>query len=153
MRHSTPELELEEIQDIAGITLSKAPFSIVEEKIAYRRKRVNQLRLRGYTNQEISEKIGCNLSTVEKDLKTIRENMREWFDQDSIIEYCQSISDGIILCDNVIEDLQILYQDSTDIETKLKVLSTIAEYEIKKTALYKKTRAVQSFLRRNQNGN
>lgn len=153
MKHIIPELELEEIQGLVDLTLVGNNNSIIEEKIAYRRKRVNQLRLRGHTNNQIAEKIGCNLSTIEKDLKTIRENMRIWFDQDSTTEYCQSISDGITLYDNIIEDLQILYQDSIDIETKLKVLSTIAEYEIKKTELYEKTRAVQSFLRRNQNGN
>lgn len=142
-----PELELEEIQNLTDVTLAETSNSIMQEKVAYRRKRVNQLRLRGYTNQQIAEKIGCNLSTVEKDLKSIRENARKWFDQDSITEYCQSISDGIILCDNVIEDLQILYQEDSDIDTKLKILATISEYETKKTQLYEKTRAVQDYLR------
>lgn len=147
MKHMIPELELEEIQNLTDVTLAETSNSIMQEKVAYRRKRVNQLRLRGYTNQQIAEKIGCNLSTVEKDLKSIRENARKWFDQDSITEYCQSISDGIILCDNVIEDLQILYQEDSDIDTKLKILATISEYETKKTQLYEKTRAVQDYLR------
>lgn len=148
MKHIIPELELEEIQNLTDITLSEASDSIMQEKVAYRRKRVNQLRLRGYTNQQISEKIGCNLSTIEKDLKSIRENARKWFDQDSITEYCQSINDGIILCDNVIEDLQILYQEDSDIETKLKILTLISEYETKKIQLYEKTNAVRDYLRR-----
>src|SRR2546422_9252244 len=113
MKHTIPELELEEIENLAKLDLSKGPESITEEKIAYRRKRVNQLRLRGYTNQQIAQKIGCNLSTVEKDLCSIREKTRHWFEEDSIIEYCQSINDSIILYDNMIEDLQILYSHET----------------------------------------
>lgn len=147
MKHIVPELELEEIQNLTDITLSETSDTIIEEKVSYRRKRVNQLRLRGYTNQRIAEKIGCNISTVEKDLHAIRNNARKWFNEDSIIEYCQSINDGIILCDNVIEDLQILYQEDFDMDTKLKILTTISEYETKKTQLYEKTRAVQCFLR------
>ena len=77
----------------------------------------------------------------------IRNNARKWFNEDSIIEYCQSINDGIILCDNVIEDLQISYQEDSGMDTKLKILTTISEYETKKTQLYEKTRAVQCFLR------
>ncbi|MGB6463233.1 MAG: ECF-type sigma factor [Nitrosotalea sp.] len=147
MKHIIPELEFEEIQNLTNITLSETSDSITEEKISYRRKRVNQLRLRGYINQQIAEKIGCNISTVEKDLHAIRNNARKWFNEDAITEYCQSINDGIILCDNVTEDLQILYQEDSDMDTKLKILTTISEYETKKTQLYEKTRAVQCFLR------
>lgn len=147
MKHLIPELELEEIQNLTDITLSETSDSIMEEKVSYRRKRVNQLRLMGYTNQQIADKIGCNLSTVEKDLHAIRNNARKWFNEDAVTEYCQSINDGIILCDNVTEDLQILYQEDSDIETKLKILTAISEYETKKTQLYEKTKAVQCFLR------
>ena len=147
MKHIIPALELEEIQNLTDITLSETPDSIMEEKVSYRRKRVNQLRLRGDTNQQIAEKIGCNISTVEKDLHTIRNNARKWFNEDAITEYCQSINDGIILCDNVTEDLQILYQEDSDMDAKLKILTAISEYETKKTQLYEKTRAVQCFLR------
>lgn len=142
-----PELELKEIPNLINITLSETSDSIMEEKVSYRRKRVNQLRLRGCTNQQIAEKIGCNISTVEKDLHAIRNNARKWFNEDAITEYCQSINDGIILCDNVTEDLQILYQEDSDMDTKLKILTAISEYETKKTQLYEKTRAVQCFLR------
>ncbi len=148
MKHIIAELELDEIKNLTNLTLSETSDSIINEKVGYRRKRVNQLRLRGDTNQRIAEKIGCNLSTVEKDLKSIRENARVWLEQDSITEYCQSINDGIVLCDNVIEDLQILYQENVDFDTKLKILAMISEYETKKTQLYEKTRSVQCFLER-----
>lgn len=145
MKHIIPELELEEIQGLSDITLSETHSSIMEEKIAYRRKRVNQLRLMGYTNQCIAEKIGCNLSTVEKDLKATRENMRKWFEEESIKDFCQSLHDSIILCDNIIEDLQILYADCDSLDNKLKILSKISEFEERKTMLYQKTKAVRNW--------
>lgn len=149
MKHIIPDLELEEIQNLTNIGLTNTSDSIIDEKVSYRRKRVNQLRLMGYTNQQISKKIGCNLSTIEKDLKAIRKNMRTWFEQDSITGYNQSINDGIILCDNIIEDLQIFYQEDFDIETKLKVLDAISDFETKKTHLYEKTKSVQAYLKVN----
>lgn len=150
MKHIIPELELEQAQNISDLKISESFQTIIQEKIAYRRKRVNQLRLRGYTNQQIADKIGCNLSTVEKDLQDIRQNARKWFEEDTITEYCQSINDGIILCDNVIEDLQILYIDEVDTGKKLQILSLISTYEIKKTELYEKTKSVQNYLRRDK---
>ena len=38
-----------------------------QDKIKFRRDRINRLRIRGYTNEEIANRIGCCLSTVEKD--------------------------------------------------------------------------------------
>lgn len=146
MKHIMPEYELEEICNLGNITLSQTSNSVIDEKISYRRKRVNQLRLMGYTNQRIADKIGCNLSTIEKDLKIIRENMRKWFEEESIKGFCQSLQDSIILCDNVIEDLQILYADCDNLDDKLKILSKISEFEERKTVLYQKTKSVSKYL-------
>jgi len=119
-----------------------------QDKIKFRRDRVNRLRIRGYTNVEISEKIECSLSTVEKDLHDIREKSKQWYESESIIDFCQSLHDSIILCDNTIEDLQILYSEYDDLESKIKILETISNYEERKTKLYHKTRSVQNFLKR-----
>lgn len=149
MRHIIPELELEQIKNLDEITLSEPSDSIMDEKITYRRKRVNQLRLAGYTNQQIAQKIGCNLSTVEKDLHEIRENARHWFNNESINEYCQSVNDGIILCDVVIEELWLLYREETNSEIKTRILSLISTNEDKKLQLYKETNIVKRFLGEN----
>lgn len=139
-------LEFDEVQKLVDIKLAEDTESVIQDKIKYRRKRVNQLRLQGYTNREIAEKIGCNLSTIEKDLQFIREISKQWFEEDVITEYCQSLNDSIILYDNTIEDLQILYAEEDNIETKLRILSTITEFEEKKTGLYEKTKSVQHYL-------
>lgn len=145
MKCIIPELELEQVSNLPNITLSETNYSIMQEKITYRRKRVNQLRLRGFVNKQIAKKIGCNLSTVEKDLSVIRENTRQWFEEDAITEYCQSINDGIILCDNIIEELQIINSGEIQVDKKLQILSMISTYETKKMELFEKTRAVQRY--------
>lgn len=116
-----------------------------QDKIKFRRDRVNRLRIRGYSNEEISKKIGCCLSTIEKDLQDIRERTKEWYEKESIVDFCQSLQDSIILCDNTIEDLQILYLECDDLESKIKILTTIAGFETRKTELYHKTKSVQKY--------
>lgn len=124
-------------------TLSNLPS---KDKIKFRRNRINRLRIRGYSNEDIAIKIGCSLSTVEKDLQDIRERSRKWYESESIIDFCQSLHDSIILCDNAVEDLQILYQECDNIPLKLVILSKISEFEVKKTSLYQKTKAVQKYI-------
>ena len=117
-----------------------------QDKIKFRRDRVNRLRIRGYSNDDIAIKIGCSLSTVEKDLQDIRERAKKWYEAESINDYCESLQDSIILCDNAIEDLQILYQESDDIKSKLEILTKISEFEERRTHFFEKTYAVQKFI-------
>jgi DNA-binding NarL/FixJ family response regulator len=49
-------------------------FTIIQDKKNYRRKRILELVAEGYKQKEIAAKIGCSLSTVERELKTIRES-------------------------------------------------------------------------------
>ena len=118
-----------------------------KDQIKFRRDRVNRLRIRGYRNKEISEKVECSLSTVEKDLQDIRERSRKWYESESIIDFCQSLHDSIIIHDNAIEDLQILYSEYEDLNSKLQILSKISEFEERKTELFEKTHAVKNLLR------
>lgn len=117
-----------------------------KDKIKFRRDRINRLKKRGLKNEEISRKIGCSLSTVEKDLQDIRELSRKWYENESISDFCQSLQDSIILCDNAIEDLQILQSEYDDLDSKLKILSNISDFEEKKISLYSHTQGVQKYL-------
>lgn len=45
---------------------------VVQDKITGRRNQVRKLFLEGYDQKEIALKVGCSLSTVEKDLNSIR---------------------------------------------------------------------------------
>jgi len=60
---------------VPRITL-KCSLIVYEDKIKHRRKRVAHLYQHGYSNWKIAEKLGYCLSTIEKDLHTIRENFR-----------------------------------------------------------------------------
>ena len=117
-----------------------------QDKIKFRRDRINRLRISGYTNKQIAIDVGCSLSTVEKDLQIIRERSKKWYADESIKDYCQSIQDFIIFYDNAIEDLQILYQESTTIKQKLEILDKIAEIKKCKLELYSKTKSVNDYL-------
>ena len=119
-----------------------------QDKIKFRRDRVNRLRIRGYRNVEISQKIGCSLSTVEKDLQDIRECSKKWYADELIKDYCQEIQDFVILFDVAINDLQILYGESDDIKEKLEILDKIMEFKERKLELYSKTKSVGDFLER-----
>jgi hypothetical protein len=116
-----------------------------QDKIKFRRDRVNRLRISGYTNMVISEKVGCSLSTVEKDLQIIRERSKKWYADESIKDYCESIQDFIIFYDNAIEDLQILYHESVDVKEKIEILNKISEFKTNKLELYSKTKSVKNF--------
>ena len=54
-------------------------ITIQQEVIEYRRKKVYQLKVQGYSNQQIADKIGVCLSTIEKDLKVIRKHLKNCF--------------------------------------------------------------------------
>ena len=117
-----------------------------QDKIKFRRDRVNRLRISGYTNMVISEKVGCSLSTVEKDLQIIRERSKKWYADESIKDYCESIQDFIIFYDNAIEDLQILYDESVEVKEKIEILDKISEFKKSKLDLYSKTKSVNNYL-------
>lgn len=53
----------------------KQAFLVVEDKVYYRRRRITQLRLIGYSNKKIADNLGYSLSTIEKDLYVIRKKI------------------------------------------------------------------------------
>lgn len=146
MRKKQSTILLDEIRKLSDPEIDRQNLPIAKEKVAYRRKHVNKLHLQGMTNKEIVKRIGCGESTVEKDLNAIRESSREWFEEDSITEYCNSLHDGVVLIDCVIEELQLIYQEEDDYKTKIEVMRIITEFQNKKTKLYEKTKAVKKFI-------
>jgi hypothetical protein len=141
---------LVELETIVNLQIPEYDKSLTDlpdqDKIKFRRDRINRLQISGYTNKEIAKKIGCSLSTVEKDLQIIRERSKKWYEFESINDYCKSIQDFIIFYDIVINDLQILYQESIEFKEKLKILDKISEFEERKLELYSKTKSVKNYL-------
>jgi len=144
---------LVELKTIVNLQIPEYDNSLTnlpdQDKIKFRRDRVNRLRISGYINKEIAEKVGCSLSTVEKDLQIIRERSKKWYSEESIKDYCQSIQNFIIFYDNAIEDLQILFNESADVKEKIEILDKIVEFRNLKLELYSHTQSVQRYVNDN----
>lgn len=144
---------LVELKTIVNLQIPEYDNSLTDlpdqDKIKFRRDRINRLRISGYTYNEIARKIGCSLSTVEKDLQIIRERSKKWYEIESINDYCQSIQDFVIFYDNVINDLQILYQETSEIKEKLEIIDKIIEFKKSKLKLYSHTQSVKKFIENN----
>lgn len=145
MRKGQTFLKLETIVNLPKPDLQNEDVSLSELMIQSRQKRVMELSQQEHTNQEIANRINCSLRTVEGDLHHIRELSRSWFESESIKDYCYSLYDSIILCDSAIENLQILYSEYDDLESKIKIFKTILDFEERKTEIYHKTRSVQKY--------
>ncbi len=52
-------------------------FTVIQDKKNYRRKKILELVAEGYKQKEIAAKIGCSLSTIEREMKEIRESEME----------------------------------------------------------------------------
>ena len=52
-------------------------FTVIQDKKNYRRKKILELVAKGYKQKEIAAKIGCSLSTIEREMKEIRESEME----------------------------------------------------------------------------
>jgi len=50
----------------------KSSLLVVQDKVQYRRKKILELREKGFSNVSISEQLRYSLSTVEKDIARIR---------------------------------------------------------------------------------
>lgn len=64
----------EEILQLVKSLLSTKPipFSLIKDKVKYRRAHVIRFTLGGHNQQEIANELGYCLSTIEKDLHVIR---------------------------------------------------------------------------------
>ena len=49
------------------------PLSLIKDKVRYRQAKIVELSLKGHNQKEIASKIGCSLSTIEKDFHFLRE--------------------------------------------------------------------------------
>lgn len=51
---------------------NSVPPCLIKDKIRYRRVHVAKLSLQGCTQREIAQRLGCSLSTIEKDVRYLR---------------------------------------------------------------------------------
>ena len=138
------------VMKTVSVTIQENPESsdltIHQEKIHYRRKRINELRMRGCTNKEISDKLGYSLSTVEKDLKGLRDSMKSWYEEESVIDYCQSIHESVTMYELMLAELKEMYSKADNDKERLEIMTKIGEFQERIAKLYQETAAVQKYI-------
>ena len=113
----------------------------VKLNISDRRKLVHTLDLQGYTNQEIADQVGVSLSSVEKDLSEIRQNIREWFSQLGSVERYLAFVDAVLHLDAVQKQLWKMTREEQDSKERAKLFQQITDNAEKKAGLFKTSEA------------
>ncbi len=97
----------------------------LKEKIEERRKKVYRLDLQGFSNQEIADQLGANLSTIEKDLHYMRYYCLKWSKQILETDYAKPLVDSVNQIDMAQRALWALYRDKDDAMIRKKILDSI----------------------------
>jgi len=108
----------------------------VKEKIEDRQNKVFELGLRGLTNQEICDKLGVSLSTVEKDRHEIKNNCLKWYKQFKSTGVTQSFQDVCGQVDLILKELWKSYENEKSPTIRLKILDSIYKNLGKKIEVY-----------------
>ena len=109
------------------IVVKSEKHESVKEKIRARQHQVHILHLQDLTNQEIADKLDVSVSTVEKDLHEIRENIKSWF-----VEYRQSgkylaFKESCEQLAQIQKELWQHYHQEKDPKTKVRILESLAD--------------------------
>jgi len=119
-------------------------LTAAKKEASDRQKQVHSLDLQGFTNQQIADNLGVSLSTIEKDLHEVRENIRDWFSDIGNLDRYQAFVDAVIHLDSLQRELWKMARDSKDPIEKIKIYDTISKNAIKKTQLFKSSESYLS---------
>ena len=92
-----------------------------------RKRKVWDLMLQGYTQQQIAEKFCVSLKTISRDFQELKKESAEWMEalpKGQIQMYHKS---NFEIIEKVTQELWKLFENTEDEKLKLKVLKTIAE--------------------------
>lgn len=99
----------------------------IKNKIDERRKRVWNLLIQGFTQQQIADKLGVSFKTISRDYHQLKMDSIEWMEslpKGQIQLYHKTKFETV---ERVSHELWELYEKTEDQKLKLKILSTIAE--------------------------
>ena len=99
----------------------------VQEKIEERRQKTYVLDLKGYQNEEIAEKLEVSLSTVEKDLQFVRNNLQERLMQLDGGGYSQAHLDAQEHMKMALRALWQLFDKEENSKVKVSILNSISQ--------------------------
>ena len=131
-----PENRKKQAQKITGL----------KEKIEEGRKKVYQLDLQGFSNQEIADQLGVGLSTIEKDLHYMRYYCLKWSKQILDTDYAIPLVDSVNQINMAQRALWALYRDEDDVMIRKKILDSIITSSEKKVSIsnFEKVMSLQS---------
>lgn len=120
----TPEEVLKRSENLK-IESEKAESA--KEKIRSRQHDVHVLHLRGLSNKEISDKLGVSLSTVEKDLHEIRQQIKSWIEDFRSEGVYSSFRDSYVQLEQIQKELWQKYRQEKDPKVQIKILDSLAD--------------------------
>jgi len=91
--------------------------------------------IQGYEDKEIAEKLDVSISTVEKDLKKIRDEIKSKLQKMEGMRLYQALYDAILQLDLVRNGLWQIYEKEKDSSRKQKLLESIANNAVHKMDL------------------
>lgn len=109
------------------ILVKSEKYESAGEKIRARQKQVHILHLQGFTNQEIADKVGVSVSTVEKDLHEIKEQISSWLEEyrksGKYLAFKESYEQFV----QIQKELWQRYREEKDSKIKIRILDSLAD--------------------------
>lgn len=111
-------------------------ITVEKMSVLERQKRTYLFDLQGFSNKEISKKLGVSLSTVEKDLHQIRTMAKSWFLFLTSNGMAKSLADALVQVDEAQKEFWRMYRNSDDKQIQVKILNSIVDLSMKKKELF-----------------
>jgi len=109
----------------------------LKDKIDERRYQVYLMDLQGISNNEIADKLGASLSTIEKDLHHMRYFCIKWTKEVLHERGRKSLLDSCSQIDLAQDELWKMYRKETDVNSKKRILDSIVTNSVKKEKGFK----------------
>jgi len=109
----------------------------LKDMIDERRYQVYLMDLQGFNNNEIADKLGASLSTIEKDLHHMRYFCIKWYKEVLDGGRGKSFLDSNNQIDIVQNELWKMFRKETDVNAKKRILDSIVTNSIKKEKGFK----------------
>ena len=99
--------------------------------VEQRQHQVYFLHLQGRKNQEIADELKVSISTIEKDLRAIRDNISKWIKEYQAVGRDNAYRDSFEQFDLILKELWFKYHSEKDAKAQLKILDAISNTIVK----------------------
>lgn len=115
---------------------SEEKITVKKQDPLERQKQTYLLDLQGFSNKEIAEKQRVSLSTVEKDLHTIKESAKSWFLFITHNGMGKSLADALVQIDESQRQFWKMFRETDDKHIQVKILNSVTNLSMKKKELF-----------------